>query len=282
MTTTVRLTFPEWQGGNNPTYFLGSQLLTWLAPKNESHKEIMISMEEPKFPLKEKTNKVVAQSDLKDLALEVQQKLELANPDKIITLGGDCLVSQVPFDYLHGKYQDKLGIIWIDAHPDISNPEVFNHEHAMVLGNLLGKGDSELASLVKNPFTSSSVLYVGLQQPNKNEILLLEDMNLNYKIQAEKPLTINEIKTWIKENNFEYVAIHLDVLDPNEFRMIYFAEPLIENFGAVGGKMSLQQLSETMAGISKTSEIVGLTIAELLPWDVKNLKELLAKFDIFN
>ena len=208
----------------------------------------------------------------------------MANPDKIITLGGDCLVSQVPFDYLHGKYQDKLGIIWIDAHPDISNPEVFNHEHAMVLGNLLGKGDSELASLVKNPFTSSSVLYVGLQQPNKNEILLLEDMNLNYKIQAEKPLTINEIKTWIKENNFEYVAIHLDldVLDPNEFRMIYFAEPLIENFGAVGGKMSLQQLSETMAGISKTSEIVGLTIAELLPWDVKNLKELLAKFDIFN
>ena len=29
---TLRLLFPQWQGGNNPPYFFGSQLLAWLAP----------------------------------------------------------------------------------------------------------------------------------------------------------------------------------------------------------------------------------------------------------
>lgn len=45
--------------------------------------------------------------------------IETAKPDKIITIGGNFIVSQAPFDYLHGIY-DSLGIIWSDAHPDVS------------------------------------------------------------------------------------------------------------------------------------------------------------------
>lgn len=29
---TLRLVFPQWQGGNNAPYYFESQLLTWLAP----------------------------------------------------------------------------------------------------------------------------------------------------------------------------------------------------------------------------------------------------------
>ena len=281
---TLRIALPQWQGGNNPTYFLGSQLLTWLAPKNKAHKEVVIPISTPNTPFEEADTQVVAQERVKELTLEVKQKIEEENPDKIITFGGDCLVSQSPFDYLHGKYQNKLGIIWIDAHPDISTPTIFNHEHAMVLGNLLGKGDPNLASLVENPFNPSDVLYVGLQQPTEDEIALLKEMNLNYQVQSESPLSIKEIQAWIEQNDFDYVAIHLDldVLDPNEFRMTYFAEPLVEEYGAVAGKMTLKELGQVMAGISAVSEVVGLTIAELLPWDVQNLQQLLSSFDIFD
>lgn len=31
---TLRLVLPHWQGGNKPTYQLGSRLLAWLAPRN--------------------------------------------------------------------------------------------------------------------------------------------------------------------------------------------------------------------------------------------------------
>lgn len=62
--------------------------------------------------------------------------------------------------------------------------------------------------------------------------------------------------------------------------MIYFAEPLVEEYGAVAGKMTLKELGQVMSGISAASEVVGLTIAELLPWDVQNLRQLLSSFDI--
>ena len=60
-------------------------------------------------------------------------------PDRVIVFGGDCSVSQVPFDYLSGKYGDKLGILWLDAHPDISGTKDSSHFHEMVLADLLGQ-----------------------------------------------------------------------------------------------------------------------------------------------
>ena len=41
-------------------------------------------------------------------------------------------------------------------------PKEFNHEHAMVLGNLLGHGAPSFAKTVKAPFRPNQVLYVGL------------------------------------------------------------------------------------------------------------------------
>ena len=64
--------------------------------------------------------------------------IERENPDKIITIGGNCIVSLAPFDYLHGKYGN-TGIIWLDAHLDVSTPQDgYAYAHAMVLGTLLG------------------------------------------------------------------------------------------------------------------------------------------------
>jgi arginase len=31
---TLRLNLPQWQGGNQPEYRFGAQLLAWLAPKS--------------------------------------------------------------------------------------------------------------------------------------------------------------------------------------------------------------------------------------------------------
>ncbi|WP_367174947.1 arginase family protein [uncultured Desulfovibrio sp.] len=45
------------------------------------------------------------------------------SPDKIIMFGGDCLVDQASFAYLNERYKGNIGILWIDAHPDISPPK---------------------------------------------------------------------------------------------------------------------------------------------------------------
>ncbi len=283
MGKTIRLIAPDWQGGNKQEYYFGAELLAWLAPKNAQHKEITLDIEKPNNEELAMENGVVAQSIVKRNVRLAADILKEESPDKVITFGGSCLVSQAPFDYLHGKYGDELGVIWIDTHPDVSTPAIFHHEHAMVLGNLLGQGDPELAKIVESPFHPNSILYVGIQQPNEAEVALLEELKLAYTIQQTKRLTVEEIQQWIQRNGFSKLAIHLDldVLDPNIFRSLYFSEPGVTEFPAASGKMTLTELLTITKSLSDKSEIVGLTIAEYLPWDAINLKNILAQLDIF-
>lgn len=282
MISTIRLKVPQWQGGNNPTYSLGADILSFLVPKNLEHKEITVSIPEYEGPLV-KENGVTGQSIVAENVTNMMEIIKEEAPDKIITLGGDCLVSQAPFDYLHGKYGEQLGIIWIDAHPDISTPDIFYNEHAMVLGNLLHDGDPVLAQKVQHPFSAKEVLYVGLQEPTPDEKIILERLGLAYQIQDQARITPEEIKNWLKQHQFSKVAVHfdLDVLDTEEFRSLYCSEPGIKNFSSAAGKMSIREAKETMQAIAEQSEVVGLTVAELLPWDAQNLKNLLNEFEIF-
>ncbi|MEK4313898.1 arginase family protein [Bacillus sp. FSL P4-0334] len=283
MSKTIRLIAPDWQGGNKREYYFGAELLSWLAPKNANQKEIKLNIDEPKNEELEKENGVVAQSTVKRNVSMAAEVLKKELPDKIITFGGTCLVSQAPFDYLHGKYGKELGIIWIDSHPDVSTPKEFHHEHAMVLGNLLGAGDPELSKSVEYPFDSDQFLYVGLQKPLDLEVKSLEELNLNYTVQDKSNLKSEDIQKWIKENGFTKIAVHfdLDVLDPNFFRSLYFSEPGVTEFPAESGKMTLKELLNILKGVFKENDVVGFTIAEFLPWDSINLKNLLAELEIF-
>lgn len=119
--------------------------------------------------------------------------MEEEKPDKVITFGGNCLVSQAPFDYLHQKYGKDLGVIWIDTHPDISYPKDIPNEHAMVVINLLGYGDPDVSKLVHKTFSTNQFLYVGLQELLESEINNLNNLQFNYKVQGNNILNYNEI-----------------------------------------------------------------------------------------
>lgn len=284
MTKTLRLIASDWQGGNKPEYYFGAELLSWLAPKNGNQKEIRLPIEFPKSEQLVKENGVTAQRAVKENVRISKKIIEDEQPEKIITFGGTCIVSQAPFDYLKGKYKNELGIIWIDAHPDISNPEIFYNEHAMVLGNLLGKGDPELSKEVENPLSSDSILYVGLQELNSEEKNILNDLNVNYTIQKDNHLNYYQIQEWINKKKFKKIAIHfdLDVLDPILFRSVYFAEPKKDKFPSGAGNMSVLEITSILTKLFDNNDIVGLTIAEYLPWDAIELKRLLNKLEIFN
>lgn len=283
MSKTIRLIAPDWQGGNKSEYYFGAELLSWLAPKNSNQKELKLDIEEPKNEELVKENGVVAQSMVKKNVSMAAKVLKDELPDKIITFGGSCLVSQAPFDYLHGKYGKELGVVWLDSHPDVSTPNEYYHEHAMVLGNLLGAGDPELSKTVESPFDSRQFLYVGIQKPLDYEVKLLEDLNLNYTVQDKQNLKFKEIQQWIIDNGFSKIAIHLDldVLDQNLFRSLYFAEPEVTEFPSESGKMTLKELLNILKGLFNVNDVVGLTIAEYLPWDAINLKNILSELEIF-
>lgn len=278
---TIRVKYPDWQAGNNPLYYLGSELLAKIVPNNESHKTIKIDIEQPHEQTLTLEDGIVGRGVIERNLKLAKQVIEHEAPDKIITIGGDCLVSQVPFDYLHGKYKDELGIIWIDAHPDISNPDIFSHAHAMVLANLLHIGDKNMSNLVKNPFKAKDILYLGVQHPTSEEQYILNSIGLDVN-------TVNhstDITTWLQSHNFSKVVVHLDldVLNPKSFHSLYFNAPSLTELpeNAAIGKMELQQLSAYLAVIFASCDVVGLSITEYLPWDASYLRNLFNSLDIF-
>ena len=291
--TTLRLYYPVWQGGMSPLILESAPMIKMLLPQGNN-------CETAEVPISKDINKEIESKDgvneptilLKQIKA-AEQILEIKKPEKIITLGGDCSSSQVPFDYLHGKYESDVGIIWMDAHPDISTPKQLHNEHTMVLGNLLGDGAEEFAKIVNNKFSYNKVMYAGLVYEGAfdYEKEYITKNKIRYAIPEELKDNSNKIISWIKEEGIKYLCIHwdLDVLSPNDFRSIFSAEPVKEgekseyaDFGYAIGKMAFKEAVRMICDVSKEAKLVGLTIAEYKPWDIYYIKNELKKIEIFN
>ena len=281
---TVRLVYPQWQGGVNPDYVFGSRLLAFLAPGNTQDETVEI-------PVTEDFETPLAQVDgvdggdvLLSQMEETSRILKEKDPDHVIVFGGDCAVSQRPFDFLRGKYGENMGIIWMDAHPDIATVKTSSHLHEMVLGNLIGLGGASEVTRVEHPVEPEKVIFAGLIEPDLREM----DMavrTLSMAVAGPEKLAYDSapVLDWIRKNHIAYVAVHfdLDVLTPVDFRSIYPAEPYCRDFGAAIGALTLKQVGRILQDVSGQAELVGLTVAEHLPWDAFRLREMLAGIPIF-
>ncbi len=285
MKKTLRLTFPDWQGGVYPPYYQGGRILDMIAPKTENmicaevHVPINFDDEVPvKDNVKWKDELLMQQADARKICEEL-------DPDKVIVLGGTCTVEQAPFDYIHGKYPNDTAVIWIDAHPDISWPEAFGDEHAMVLGNLIGQGAPDFAAQVVNKFDKKDVIYAGLVY-NHLETWETEFQSKNHMSYLTPKQLENDsapLLDWLEKGGYKQVLIHwdLDVLSPNDFRSLLCNEPHIPPVTYAVGQMRLEQIFRIINDVSKKYEVVALGITEFMPWDIMRLQKGLSELDIF-
>ncbi|MFC3216124.1 arginase family protein [Novosphingobium panipatense] len=131
---------PQWQGGDEPAYSFGSELLRWLAPPHDGPEET-VAVPEPDGSSPPVSRGIKWCAALLSQARAAREAIERHAPDRIVTLGGDCLVDLAPMAYLSRRYGEKLGVLWLDAHPDVMSAAEFSHAHAHVLALLLGRGD---------------------------------------------------------------------------------------------------------------------------------------------
>ena len=291
--TTLRLYYPVWQGGMSSAIAESAPFIKMLVPQGTNCETVEVPIS------KDYNKKIESKNDVNEPTILLKQIhaaeaiLDIKQPEKIITLGGDCSSSQVPFDYLHGKYGDSVGIIWMDAHPDISTPKQLHNEHTMVLGNLLGDGCEEFAKVVKNKFSYNKVMYAGLvfEGAFDYEKEYITKNKIRYATPEDLKENSDNIIKWIKEEGIKYLCIHwdLDVLSPEDFRSIFSAEPVKEgeknefaDFGYAIGKMKFTQAVRMITDVSKEAKLVGLTVAEYKPWDIYYIRNEFKKIDIFN
>ena len=279
---TIRLLYPDYASGNLDEYYFGAGIMACIIPANSDQKLIRVDIAPPDGKAKAVIDGIYAKDDVIRGIKDAMWKIKAEQPDRIITIGGNCMVSLASFDYLHGK-SDKTGIIWIDAHPDISVPaDGYPNAHAMVLGSLLGKGEKAFSDLMSNsPFRSDEVLYVGLQPIHDYQERFLKKNGISYRIQDERIIPDDEIRAFI--GRFDQILIHLDidVLDEKVFHSTYFANPELSGDGSGGGRMTMEKLSEILELIAENGNITGFTIAEYLPFDEFRLNRIFSRIPIF-
>ncbi|MCT8358601.1 arginase family protein [Xanthomonas citri pv. anacardii] len=281
---TLKLLFPQWQGGDNPPYHFGAQLLNWLSPAHSGAFE-EVPVQQPTAEALPIVDQIVAKTELVRQAHAAREIIHRHQPDRLIVLGGDCLVDLAPFAYLSEKYGSELGILWVDTHPDITLPGEWRNAHAMVLANLLGLGDPDFTSLVSAPLKPSQIMFAGLHDTLPHETSRISKLGIRAASPADLRDSSAPVLDWIQQAKPKYLAIHLDldVLDPAGFRSLLFANPdaAPDAFeGVAQGHMAMQAVTRLLSEVAEHVEVVGIGIAEHLPWDALALKNMLAQLPL--
>ncbi|MDG6895359.1 arginase family protein [Volucribacter amazonae] len=279
----LRLTFPQWQGAGQEVvqqlvtelpieqsrqgYMLGSQLLDFLAPKTQSVTRQVAVSKQWETP---EQQGILAYSAIYQQLQNAWAILQQEQPERVITLGGDCAVSVAPFAYLADKYADDVAIIWIDAHPDLNLPyDPYRGFHAMALAQIGGFGDANItATLPQHKIKLENALIVGLREFSNPAEQRRQDWGIASISSQAANQSSTPILQWLKQTGKSKVLIHLDldVLDPNELKIAVGTDP---------NGMTLSAVSRVINDIAKQSDIVGFTIAEPMPREMIKLKGLL-------
>ena len=288
---TLRLLFPQWQGGNNPAYVFGSEMISLLAPEASGPVE-KVPVAEPGGRTLEIENGIVGRRELLAQATEARRLIDGHAPDRIVVLGGDCLVDLAPFAYLNERYEGDLAVLWVDTHPDVMTTDVYQNAHAMVMGHLLGEGDPEFVEMVRRPVAAGDVMFAGRRDTHESladvlamENAMFERLDLASAGPEELADTSAPVLDWLRSTGKRHLAIHfdLDVLDPTLYRSLLFANPdpaVPKIEGSPSGKMTMEQVVRLLSDVAEAVDVVGLGVTEHLPWDDMALRSMLARLPL--
>lgn len=255
-------------------YHLGARLLNFLAPNNDQiTAEVPVSLEYDEGPNEDGINRKAAVLKQTRAALEI---LGQHGPERILTLGGECSASVVPFTYLAKKYPDDVAVVWLDAHPDINLPgDEYTGYHAMAVTACMGLGDKDIVDMLPAKFAPSKILIAGLCSLDKDAERRLPDTGIGTLSPKELRADPASVANWLVGTKASKVAIHfdLDVLDPSE---------LAAAVDRRSGEMKINEVLRIIKSISLNYDVVGLTIAEHLPDVEIKIRKILSELPLMN
>ena len=283
MNNTIRLIYPQWQGGNIASwipnipaedssrgYYLGAMLLDFLAPETEMRTfTVPVSTE---YHERKVTDGIIDKEIIIKQTKAALDILDVADADKIVTLGGECSVSVPVFTWLNKKYNDDLAVVWFDQHPDVTLPtDDYTGYHAMALTACMGMGDKDIVGLLPSKIDPKNVCLAGIRDYEypfiEERVKELGMARFTDKELSEDP---KPLLNWIKNIGKKKVLIHfdMDVLDP--------ADIVTAVADTTAGGLKLQEVVR----IINEFELISLTVAEPMPRIAIRLKKMLAELPL--
>jgi len=167
--------------------------------------------------------------------------------DLVVTAGGDCGVELAPIAAARARHGDRLTVLWIDAHPDVSTPETLpsGSFHGMVLRTLLGEGAAPL--IPEEPLAPEQVTLAGVRSFEPGQREYIEEAGIRWYGVEDFETALDGLSGPV------YVHVDLDVLDPTEFTSTCYPEP---------DGVPLHRLIELLG---RVDDIVGASITEHAP-----------------
>jgi arginase len=187
--------------------------------------------------------------------------------------------------YLNMRYGGNLGVLWVDAHPDVLTPKDTPHAHAQVLGALLGRGDPDLVGEVDTPVKPSYVMYAGLDTWMPVEGEVINELGLRRARSDALADSSTPVLDWIASEGITQLAVHfdVDVLDPKKFGPVLFNNPdaPADAWADVPrGRMAPDQVVRLLQDVAAACDMVGLAIAEYMPWEAMATRNMLRKLPL--
>lgn len=196
--------------------------------------------------------------------------IQVHNPDRILTIGGDCGVEIAPVSFLNQKYLQKLTVIWLDAHGDLNTPDSSpsTHFHGMPLRTLLGEGDADIVKQAFSTLHPLQVMLVGVRELDGPESNFINQNGLPcVSAQSINEGNFSKLFSVMEDIGFGKIYIHLDldVIDPGDFPYVTCPTP---------GGIHAVRLVELLTSLNRNFDVVGCSILEFLPTGADNTAAL--------
>ena len=219
--------------------------------------------------------------DLDVIAAQTKAALDILNiakPDRIVTLGGECSVSVVPFTYLANKYSGDVGIVWVDAHPDSTLPgDDYNGYHAMALTACMGMGDKEIVGQLSGKVSPQDVCIAGVRDFEYTYIKeRVDKLGITHFSPEELASDSQPVIKWLRKSSKPKVMVHfdMDVMDSSDILAAVADGP--------EGGIKLKEVVRLINDIVAEKELVALTVAEPMPRIAIRLKSMLANLPLLS
>ena len=160
----------------------------------------------------------------------------------------------------------RLGIVWIDAHPDLNTPETSPSMayHGMALAAILGHGDPNLAppALRWGRIKPANVALIGCRSLDDGERHFIEANGLRVFGIAEvrkrglADVLAEAVATATAGTMGYGLTIDLDAIDPADAPGVAFPEP---------GGLPAEDVAAALAGLKDDHRLTGIEISEYHP-----------------
>ncbi|PSR16303.1 arginase [filamentous cyanobacterium CCP3] len=254
---TLNLFFPQWQGSARLELYEGAKLLHKALQNKISFEQVPISLT---YSLTTEKN-IFGYSQILSQLLNACEVIQLHNPERVLTIGGDCGVEIAPISFLNNKYNQSLNILWLDAHSDLNTPSSSPsaHFHGMPLRVLLGEGDAEILKLAFSSLRPDQIFLIGAREFDLAEKSLIREKGLSIFPARDINLeSFGDVFSALNDTDSNKIYIHLDldVIDPEGFPHVACPTP---------GGIYVEKLKSFLNFLRKNFDVVGFSVLEFLP-----------------